>query len=51
MELKEKDNKIELASQDEYKLKAVIEILQQKLKRKVPLATFYGTHPGGWLER
>ncbi|MBI2679847.1 MAG: YajQ family cyclic di-GMP-binding protein [Candidatus Solibacter usitatus] len=45
VELKEKDNKIELASQDEYKLKAVIEILQQKLvKRKVPLKGLsYGT--------
>jgi len=45
IELKEKDNKIELASQDEYKLKAVIEILQQKLvKRKVPLKGLtYGT--------
>jgi uncharacterized protein YajQ (UPF0234 family) len=38
IELKEKDNKILLASSDEYKLKAVIEILQSKLvKRKVPL--------------
>jgi len=38
IELNEKDNKILLASQDEYKLKAVTEILQQKLvKRKVPL--------------
>ena len=36
--LKEKDNKIELASSDEYKLKSVIEILNQKLvKRSVPL--------------
>jgi hypothetical protein len=38
IELNEKDNKILLASADEYKLKAVIEILEQKLvKRKVPL--------------
>lgn len=38
IELNEKDNKILLSSQDEYKLKAVTEILQQKLvKRKVPL--------------
>jgi len=38
LELNEKDNKILLASQDEYKLRAVIEILEQKLvKRKVPL--------------
>jgi len=38
IELKEKENKILLASQDEFKLRAVIEILEQKLaKRKVPL--------------
>jgi uncharacterized protein YajQ (UPF0234 family) len=38
IEVKEKDNKILLASSDEFKLKAVIEILQSKLvKRKVPL--------------
>ena len=38
IELKEKDNKLILASQDEYKLKAVIEILSQKLvKRGVSL--------------
>jgi uncharacterized protein YajQ (UPF0234 family) len=38
IELNEKDNKIQLASADEYKLKAVIEILSQKLvKRNVPL--------------
>jgi uncharacterized protein YajQ (UPF0234 family) len=38
IELKEKDNKLILASQDEYKLKAVTEILNQKLvKRQVPL--------------
>jgi uncharacterized protein YajQ (UPF0234 family) len=36
--LNEKDNKIELQSQDEFKLKAVVDILQQKLvKRSVPL--------------
>lgn len=38
IELKEKENKILLASSDEFKLKAVIEILGQKLvKRNVPL--------------
>src|SRR5215469_7182470 len=38
IELNEKDNKIALASKDEFKLKAVIEILESKLvKRKVPL--------------
>jgi uncharacterized protein YajQ (UPF0234 family) len=38
IELKEKDNKILLASSDEFKLKAVIDILQSKLvKRNVPL--------------
>jgi uncharacterized protein YajQ (UPF0234 family) len=38
IELNEKDNKLILASADEYKLKAVIEILQSKLvKRNVPL--------------
>jgi uncharacterized protein YajQ (UPF0234 family) len=38
VELNEKDHKILLASQDEYKLKAVIEVLEGKLvKRKVPL--------------
>jgi uncharacterized protein YajQ (UPF0234 family) len=38
IELNEKDNKIVVASQDEFKLKAVLDILQQKLvKRKVPL--------------
>src|SRR5271166_2176909 len=38
IQLNEKDHKITLASQDEFKLKAVNEILQQKLvKRKVPL--------------
>jgi len=45
IDLQEKDNKIFLQSQDEYKLKAVIEILEQKLvKRKVPLkGLVYGT--------
>jgi len=45
IELKEKDNKLILASQDEYKLKAVTEILGQKLvKRQVPLKGLsYGT--------
>jgi len=38
IELKEKENKIILASKDEFKLKAVIDILQGKLvKRQVPL--------------
>jgi hypothetical protein len=38
IELKEKDNKILLASADEFKLKAVVDILESKLvKRKVPL--------------
>jgi uncharacterized protein YajQ (UPF0234 family) len=38
IELNEKDHKILLASQDEYKLKAVTEVLEGKLvKRKVPL--------------
>jgi uncharacterized protein YajQ (UPF0234 family) len=38
IELKEKDKKIELHSADEYKLKAVIEMLQGKMvKRKVPI--------------
>jgi cyclic-di-GMP-binding protein len=45
IELNEKDHKIVLASQDEYKLKAVIEVLEGKLvKRKVPLkGLIYGT--------
>lgn len=45
IELREKENKILLASADEFKLKAVIEILEQKLvKRKVPLKGLnYGT--------
>src|ERR1051325_6610674 len=38
IELNEKDNKILRASKDEFKLKAVIDILESKLvKRKVPL--------------
>jgi len=38
IQLNEKDNKITLASADEFKLKAVTEILQNKLvKRNVPL--------------
>ena len=38
IELNEKDHKITLASQDEFKLKAVLDILESKLvKRKVPL--------------
>ena len=38
IELNEKDQKILLASQDDFKLKAVTEVLEQKLvKRKVPL--------------
>ncbi len=38
IQLNEKDHKILLASQDEFKLKAVIDILESKLvKRKVPL--------------
>jgi cyclic-di-GMP-binding protein len=45
IELNEKDHKIVLASADEYKLKAVIEVLEGKLvKRKVPLKGLtYGT--------
>jgi cyclic-di-GMP-binding protein len=45
VELQEKENKIFLQSEDEYKLKAVIEILEGKLvKRKVPLkGLVYGT--------
>ena len=44
IELNEKDHKITLASADEFKLKAVTEVLEQKLvKRKVPLKNFtYG---------
>jgi uncharacterized protein YajQ (UPF0234 family) len=38
IELKEKENKLLLASKDEFTLRAVTEILEQKLvKRKVPL--------------
>jgi cyclic-di-GMP-binding protein len=38
IELNEKDNKIVLTSADEFKLKAVVDILESKLvKRKVPL--------------
>src|SRR5713226_6348216 len=38
VQLNEKENKVALASQDEFKLKAVVEVLEQKLvKRKVPL--------------
>ena len=45
IELKEKENKLELHSKDEFKLKAVVEILQGKLvKRQVPLKGLnYGT--------
>jgi hypothetical protein len=44
IDLSEKDHKITLASQDEFKLKSVIDVLEQKLvKRKVPLKAFnYG---------
>jgi uncharacterized protein YajQ (UPF0234 family) len=38
IKLLEKDNKIQLMSADEFKLKSVIDVLEQKLvKRKVPL--------------
>ena len=45
IQLNEKDNKIVLASADEYQLKAVSEVLEGKLvKRKVPLKGLtYGT--------
>jgi len=45
IELNEKDKKLVIQSVDDFKLKAVVEILQQKLaKRKVPLKNFsYGT--------
>src|SRR6476659_6524281 len=45
IELKEKENKLILASADEYKLQAITEILGQKLvKRQVPLKGLsYGT--------
>ena len=44
IELNEKDHKLTLASSDEFKLRAVTEVLQGKLvKRKVPLKAFeYG---------
>jgi len=44
VELNEKDKKLVVTSIDDFKLKAVVEILQQKLaKRKVPLKNFtYG---------
>ena len=44
IQLNEKEHKITLASADEFKLKAVTEVLEQKLvKRKVPLKNFtYG---------
>lgn len=44
IELNEKDHKLVLASADEFKLKAVTEVLEGKLaKRKVPLKNFeYG---------
>lgn len=44
IELNEKDNKLTLTSADDYKIKAVREILESKLvKRKVPLKGFaYG---------
>jgi cyclic-di-GMP-binding protein len=44
IELNEKDSKLTLTSADEFKLKAVNEVLEQKLvKRKVPLKAFsYG---------
>lgn len=44
IELNEKDKKIVVTSADDFKLKAVVEIFQQKLaKRKVPLKNFtYG---------
>ncbi len=45
IQLDEKENKIKLASSDEFKLKAVVEILEQKLaKRGVPLKNLtFGT--------
>ena len=44
IELNEKDTKLVIQSIDDFKLKAVVEVLQQKLsKRKVPLKNFsYG---------
>ena len=45
IELNEKDHKVTLHSQDDFKLRAILDILQQKLvKRHVPLkALTYGT--------
>jgi uncharacterized protein YajQ (UPF0234 family) len=45
IELNEKDSKLIITSSDDFKLKAVVEVLQQKLaKRQVPLKNFtYGT--------
>ena len=45
IELNEKDGKLALASKDEFKLKAVVDILESKLvKRKVPLKNLnFGT--------
>src|SRR5262245_60047426 len=41
VQLNEKDKKITVLSADEFKLKAVVDVLQQKLaKRKVPLKNF-----------
>ena len=44
IELNEKDKKLTISSVDDFKLRAVVDILQQKLaKRKVPLKNFtYG---------
>src|SRR5437870_13884686 len=44
IELNEKDKKLTIQSVDDFKLRAVVDILQQKLaKRKVPLKNFtYG---------
>lgn len=50
IELREKENKILLASQDEFKLKAVTDVLQAKLvKRSVPLKglTYGAITPAG----
>ena len=45
IELNEKDSKLVIVSVDDYKLRAVVDILQMRLaKRKVPLKNFtYGT--------
>ena len=45
IELNEKDKKLVITSVDDFKLKAVVDVFQQKLaKRKVPLKNFqYGT--------